>query len=645
MKRLNKITARFAFGIALLSAAATSASEVSKVEVADGKHITCHLSHALFQPNPEVRHAVVVIHGVLRNSAPYFERMASAVALSGLTRETIVLAPGIRIKEDAADDEYFWSAGGWSKGDIAFNGRDKTKISSFDAVDRLLAILADKTNFPALKTVAVIGHSAGGQFVNRYASAAILPDGSEIDFRFIILNPSSYMYPDDRRLHEGNLVGAELLSSSFPNYNDYRYGTEKLNSAMRRVGVERIREQLFTRRCYYFAGSNDVKISMLDTQPGAMVQGQHRFARFCSYRDFVVAHEDARWWKNSQFMSVEGVNHDSKQMFGSEQVRHALFCETAQLPKPWNEVGMKKSREFSKTLDTAAVVIIQHGEVVDQWGAVAMPINCHSIRKSILSALYGLHVEKGTINLDATLQQLGIDDNEPSLTEVERSATVRDLLKARSGVYHPALYETAGMKAKRPKRGSHPPGAFWYYNNWDFNASCTVFENLTARSIFEDFELQFAKPLGMRDFRRGRDGVYVTGANSVHPAYPFYLSARDLAKLGQLMLQRGAWDGKQLIPEAWVIESTKSYSDAGESGGYGYMWWIAVDGRLFPGVSLPEGSYAARGNRGQYLVVIPEWDMVVCHRVDSSRQGTAVSKTEFGKLLAMIVAARPQGNQ
>lgn len=72
------------------------------------------------------------------------------------------------------------------------------------------------------------------------------------------------------------------------------------------------------------------------------------------------------------------------------------------------------------------------------------------------------------------MAELGIDDNEPRLTDEEKRATVHDLLKARSGVYHPALYETARMKEKRPPRHSHASGTFWYYNNWDFNVLGTI---------------------------------------------------------------------------------------------------------------------------------------------------------------------------
>jgi N-acyl-D-amino-acid deacylase len=320
--------------------------------------------------------------------------------------------------------------------------------------------------------------------------------------------------------------------------------------------------------------------------------------------------------------------------------------EWRQLSSPaeagWSVEKLHEARAQTDALDTAAVMIVEAGVVVDQWGTTALPLNCHSVRKSFLSALFGRYVEDGTIDLERTLEQLGIDDREPSLTDEEKTATVRQLLQARSGVYHPALYETRAMAAARPKRGSHPPGTFWYYNNWDFNAVCSIFENHTGRSVFEEFERRLAEPLGMQDFDRTRHTKYVTGKDSIHRAYPFELSTRDLARFGLLMLREGRWGDRQLISPEWVAESTRSYSEAGASGGYGYMWWVAADGKHYPGVELPAGSYSARGHRGQYLVVIPEYDLIVAHRVNSFQNNTSVARSDFGQVLALILAARPE---
>ncbi|MFK8111232.1 MAG: amidohydrolase family protein [Rubripirellula sp.] len=628
----------------LLCLSSTLAGDVAKLSIGE-KHAGFHVSHRLSERHEQIEHAVVVVHGTLRNPDSYFDRILRAAELSKSDGKTLIVAPGFHTVDEVEEGEYFWSSGGWKQGDLAQNGRGETKVSSFDVIDLLIKKIVDERKFPQLKNLSIVGHSAGGQFVNRYASAADLSGCGDVNVKFVVMNPSSYMYLDDRRPSENGFRSSEELSDRFPDYDQFRYGVTELNTAMRRIGLNQIKENIATRRCFYFGGTEDTKDKYLDMSPGAMAQGRNRFTRFEGYRRYVAAYQDKRWRDNSKFTAIEAVGHSSTQMLATEKVRRVLFNEVAQSGVSWSKDLLQEARDFSKTLDTAAVVILQHGEVVDQWGATAMPLNCHSIRKSILSALYGPHVANGAIDLDATLQQLGINDNEPSLTGEEQTATIRDLLKARSGVFHPALYETASMAAKRPKRGAHSPNTFWYYNNWDFNAACSIFENLSGRSIFEDFETRIAQPLGMRDFRRDRDTQYVTGADSVHPAYPFQLSTRDLAQFGQLMLQNGRWGNQQLIPEAWVKESTTSYSDAGQSGGYGYMWWIAADGSHFPGVTLPGGSFSARGYRGQYLVVIPDRDLVVCHRVNSFQKGTSVGKSDFGKLLALILDACPDAQR
>ncbi|MBM3790446.1 MAG: serine hydrolase [Acidobacteria bacterium] len=317
----------------------------------------------------------------------------------------------------------------------------------------------------------------------------------------------------------------------------------------------------------------------------------------------------------------------------------AWECIGAPEQAGWSGDGLQAARNYAATIQTAAVMVIADGRVLDEWGETAQRFNIHSIRKSLLSALYGIHVREGRINLALTMKELGIDDNEPSLTDAEKQAAIHDLLKARSGIYHPALYETASMKAARPQRWSHAPGTFWYYNNWDFNVLGTVFERLTKSNLFREFEDRIAKPVQMQDYTI-EDGSYVTGPDSVYPAYPFRMTARDMARFGLLFLRNGSWMGRQIIPADWVAESTTPYSDARGSGGYGYLWWIAVGGRHLPGVDLPAGSYSARGAGGHYILVVPEFDLVIVHRVNTDVPGRSVSGQEFGRLVKLILDAR-----
>jgi CubicO group peptidase (beta-lactamase class C family) len=117
------------------------------------------------------------------------------------------------------------------------------------------------------------------------------------------------------------------------------------------------------------------------------------------------------------------------------------------------------------------------------------------------------------------------------------------------------------------------------------------------------------------------------------------MSARDLARFGLLFLRGGAWRDRQVVPREWVEESTRAHSDAGPCG-YGYMWWVAAGGKSLPGVYLPDGSFWARGTRGHYVLVVPAYDLVVVHRVDTDVPGREVSHQEFGRLLRLLLGAR-----
>jgi CubicO group peptidase (beta-lactamase class C family) len=304
---------------------------------------------------------------------------------------------------------------------------------------------------------------------------------------------------------------------------------------------------------------------------------------------------------------------------------------------------LEEAKKYSTSINTAAVVIVVDGKVLYEWGEVSKKYKTHSLRKSVLSAMYGNYVEKGIIDLDVTMADLGIND-EPPLSEEELKATIRDCIKARSGNYHPALYESAGMKARKPERYSEKAGAHWYYNNWDFNVAGTIFMQATDKDIFEAIEDEIARPIQMESYT-AKDGEYVTGEESIHPAYPFRITAHDLARFGLLMLNNGNWNGKQVVPAAWVEESTSYHSDATlySADGYGYMWWVSRDYNKFshlPNVTLPEGTYSARGAGGHYLLIIPEYNMVIVHRVDTDIRDNRVSSGEFGELVSMILEAK-----
>lgn len=288
-------------------------------------------------------------------------------------------------------------------------------------------------------------------------------------------------------------------------------------------------------------------------------------------------------------------------------------------------------------MESTAFMVIDDGYIIAEWGDTSRRVNVHSVRKSFLSALIGIYENEGKINLSSTLSDLKIDDLE-KLTSIEKEAKVSYLLKARSGIYHPAAYETKSMKKRRPKRGSHLPNTFYYYNNWDFNTLGTIFEQETSEHIFTSFENCIAKPIGMNDFS-ANDGKYKKKNISIHPAYAFWMSARDRARFGLLYLRNGKCKNKQIIPKQWIEDSIIPYSKVSSGIGYGYMWWTSIR-NWHLGNKVKGHAYSARGHWGQYIVILPEEKLVIVQVSDKSAGDKNVYGKKFNKLLKLILDAK-----
>jgi CubicO group peptidase (beta-lactamase class C family) len=333
---------------------------------------------------------------------------------------------------------------------------------------------------------------------------------------------------------------------------------------------------------------------------------------------------------------VVGANCQSSTVPGMEWKRLASPEQAG-----WPAEKLTSLHKYVEEIGSTSAMIVQHGLVVAEWGDAAHRSNLHSCRKSLLNSLIGIAVAEGKINLDDTLEKLGIDDKKPSLTFEETQATVRDLLEARSGVYHPAAYETKGMVEQRPPRGSHAPGTFWYYNNWDFNALGWIYEKAAGTKIFDAFYREIAQPIGMQDFRPG-DGHYITSADSRFPAYVFEMSARDFARFAMLYLDGGKWNNTQIVPRDWVNASIRPYSDV-ESGGYGYLWWTgdAVSGTP-QRIRFPKGSFWAEGHLGQYAVVVPSLDLIIVNRLDEKQTRRTIGKRQMARMVRLAVDAAPK---
>ncbi|MGO4237052.1 serine hydrolase domain-containing protein [Pseudarthrobacter sp. YAF2] len=266
--------------------------------------------------------------------------------------------------------------------------------------------------------------------------------------------------------------------------------------------------------------------------------------------------------------------------------------------------------------NTSSLLVLQDGRTILELGDTTRASYVASVRKSLLSILFGIQVEAGTVSLDATLDELGIDDL-GGLLPIERTARLRDLLTSRSGVYHPPSSPGSDEHAFLA-RGTKTPGESFLYNNWDFNAAGAIFQKISGLTVFEAFGKYLAGPLGFEDYDPTRQHMLGDAGKSAFPAYHFFLSARDLAKIGLLMAAGGRWRNHQLVPQEWVRESLYPHvrrADMAPATGfgncdYGYLWWL-------PKEAGPEwdGAFLAAGNYGQFLLVLPAIGSVIAHRV------------------------------
>ncbi len=276
--------------------------------------------------------AVLLIHGVQRNADDYYRNGLGLLEKAGLdTSDTLLLAPNFLNEADrrAGADMPLWPRDKWMHGTDSEKGRPG--IAAFSVLDDLLSYLANRRRFPAMREIVLIGHSAGGQLMQRYS---ILGDGDErladsgIGVRYVVSSPSSYVYFEDSRLQDG--IFKPVRTIMCPSFSRYRYGLDRAPFYLTRQGLGP--EQLFRRYARrdvtFMVGErdNDSGNRVMDRTCGANMQGAHRVERqlnFVRYEAFLSEKWDVPIHR-PQFQ-VAGIGHNAARLFASETVARALF--------------------------------------------------------------------------------------------------------------------------------------------------------------------------------------------------------------------------------------------------------------------------------------------------------------------------------
>jgi pimeloyl-ACP methyl ester carboxylesterase len=303
-----------------------------------------YATHALDARNATVTRAFILVHGTNRNADHYFATATAAAFLAGALGNTIVISPRLIAATDTARaNEVVWP----NRGDTWRSGGMSTShptLSAFDFMDEVVRKLSDKKTFPNLTRIVIAGHSAGGQYVNRYAMANKVHGTAGVAISYVVANPSTYAWPAAVRplptgdadpatadkaalgptgdkLHTQYTYGP-FDTTKAPSYNRWPAGLENRTGYTAAMSDDQLRKQLVERPTTYLFGQVDVlPLGGFDSSPVGMSQGPTRRARGEAFFKYVTETLGAK----HQAIVVSECGHNDRCVFTTDAVFPAIF--------------------------------------------------------------------------------------------------------------------------------------------------------------------------------------------------------------------------------------------------------------------------------------------------------------------------------
>lgn len=281
-----------------------------------------------------------------------------------------------------------------------------------------------------------------------------------------------------------------------------------------------------------------------------------------------------------------------------------------------------------------SVMLLKHGQVMlEQWmgdAAADIPHVMWSVSKSFCATAVGMCVDEGLLHVTDTLVNFFPDQLPDEVSDNLRAITIHDLLTMNCGHETEPNIRVVSDEPDTTRQWvklflqhpvPHQPGTWYCYNSIGTFMCSAIVQKVTGQKVNDYLQSRLWEPLHIAQpqWLENPDGINCGG-------WGLYLKTEDMAKFGQLFLQKGQWNGKQLISEAWVNEASKyqvpscpagmSTATAEAQGltpennswvlGYGYQMW-----------RTPGDAFRADGAFGQYIIVWPAQDAVITITADS----------------------------
>lgn len=268
-----------------------------------------------------------------------------------------------------------------------------------------------------------------------------------------------------------------------------------------------------------------------------------------------------------------------------------------------------------------SVMILRHGKVIaEAWWAPEDATKPHvlwSLSKSFTSTAVGLAVEEGKLSIEDRVVGFFPDDLPGEPSENLRKMQVKDLLTMSTGhADEPNVRQSQDwIKSFLAHPLPHPPGTFFRYNTPATFMQSAIVQKVTGKTVVDYLQSRLFDPLGIQPPRwdTNPQGISLGG-------YGLFLKTEDIAKFGQLYLQNGKWEGKQLIPATWVQQATSKQVSNGDNPssdwnqGYGFQFW-----------RCRHNAFRGDGKDGQFCVVLPDQDAVVVMTANTTNMQAQLS--------------------
>jgi hypothetical protein len=275
-------------------------------------------------PNSEVTKAIIVIHGHDRKPHLSFNSMIQAAKAVDAESDSVIVVPHFKTRDDKpASAHLYWTSAGWKQGNLSVS---YPRTSSYTVIDKIVAILNKDGRLPNLREIVIVGHSAGGQFVNRYAAVGKAENSFKgFSFRYIISNPSTYMYLNNYRPSRTEWY----IPSTSCKYNSYKNGLEHIRSwsYMKSLSDSTVVQQYTNRNVIYLMGERDTSTDAPDLEKdcGANLQGSQRYKRAQNFYKFMQ-----KFFPTNRhlFFSIPGVGHSQYYVYNSPQGIETIYDPT-----------------------------------------------------------------------------------------------------------------------------------------------------------------------------------------------------------------------------------------------------------------------------------------------------------------------------